>query len=214
MNKSYLLPLITLALPFAALQAQTPAAEPVKDDFESYEVGKEPDLFILEGDFTVETDGTNKVLQMKALPLVDGVVQLGASLKDGGEIQARFKAAQAGRSYPRFGVGLHGNSGYRLRVVPARKLVELVKNEEVIQTVPFTWATDQWYCVKLRAQPLADGRWSISGWAWPEAGEAPKQALIEYIGEDQKLQGKASVMGTPYSGKPIWIDNVEIRAVE
>ncbi len=144
-------------------------------------------------------------------PLTEASIQLGKSLKGSGEVVARIKGIQKRRSYPRFGVALHGLSGFRLRVVPARKEIELVRGEEVIQSAPFEWSNEQWHFVQLRAQKLAGERWSISGWAWAEASKKPKSPLVEYISEVQRLQGKSSIVGTPYSGQPILFDDVVIR---
>lgn len=186
------------------------SAEEFRENFESYEVAEEPDLFILDGSFTVEMDGENKVLSLGSTPLIEGVLQLGKSLKSGAEVSVRIKGSQKRRSFPRFGVSLHGLSGYKLRVVPAKQLLELLRNDEVIQTAPFLWSTDQWHVLKLRVQRLDEERWSVSGWAWAEATKEPEDANIEYIGEAKRFQGKAAVVGTPYSGSPILFDDVSI----
>jgi len=215
MNRSPLLSLILLPFLCQPLLAEEEKPEPFTEDFSSYEVGEEPDLFILDGTFTVDMEeGDNKVLRLDPNPLTEASIQFGDSLKGSGEVTARIKGIQRRRSFPRFGVGLHGFNGYRLRVVPTRKELELVKGEEVIQTAPFEWSSEQWHFVKLRAQKLADDRWSISGWAWAESSKAPDRPLIEYIGEEQRLIGKGSIMGTPYSAEPIFFDDVVIEELE
>lgn len=184
------------------------------EDFTSFTAGQEPDLFILAGAFTVEAEeGGNHVLQISTGELVDATVQIGDSLKTGGEVVARAKGLQQRRSFPRFGVGLHGKSGFQLRVSPAARAVELLKGEEVIQTVPFTWTAGQWHLVRLRVEAIPNAGWSVSGWVWPEASPAPEQALIEYISEPAPLQGKASLFGTPFSGQPIQFDDVRVTAL-
>jgi hypothetical protein len=192
--------------------AQAPAVPAqFAEDFSSYTTGQEPDLLILVGTFTVEAEeGGNKVLQIGTGELVDATAQLGDSLRTGGEVVARVKGVQQRRSFPRFGVGLHGKSGFQLRVAPAGRAVELLKGEEVIQTVPFTWTAGQWHLIKLRVEAIANGAWSVSGWVWPEAAQPPREALIDYISESVPLQGKASLFGTPFSGQPILFDDVRI----
>ncbi|MBU6300445.1 MAG: hypothetical protein KGS60_02740 [Verrucomicrobia bacterium] len=187
----------------------------LSEDFSSFPAGKEPDLFILAGSFSVEAEeGGNHVLQIATGELVDATVQLGDSLKTGGEIVARIKGVQQRRSFPRFGVGLHGKAGFQLRVAPAARAVELLKGEDVIQTVPFTWTAGQWHLVRLRVAAIPNGGWSVSGWVWPEAAPAPSQALIDYIAEPGPLQGKSSLFGTPFSGQPIQFDDVRITALD
>tara|TARA_R110002096_G_scaffold403766_4_gene601399 strand:- start:38135 stop:38761 length:627 start_codon:yes stop_codon:yes gene_type:complete len=203
---SALVLLLQTALPLVAKDST--------ENFESFAVGTEPDLFILDGTFTVELDGGNKVLSLDPSPLVEGTVQIGKSLRTGAEITARVKGAQKRRSFPRFGVSLHGLSGYKLRVVPAKQILELVKNDEVIQTSPFVWSTDQWHVLRLRVQRLDDERWSVSGWVWAEATNPPEHANIEYIGEAKRFQGKAAIIGTPYSGSPILFDDVQITPLD
>lgn len=185
------------------------------EDFSSYTAGAEPDLFILTGVFTVETEeGGNQVLQIGTGELVDATVQVGDSLKSGAEVTVRVKGLQQRRSFPRFGVGLHGKAGFQLRVAPAARAVELLKGEEVIQTVPFTWAAGQWHVLRLRVEGIANAGWSVSGWVWPEAAPQPEQALIEYIAEKSTLQGKTSLFGTPFSGQPIQFDDVRVTALD
>ncbi len=190
------------------------ADEAFVEDFEKFSIGEEPDLFVLNGSFTVEMDGENKVLQLGPEPLDEGMVQLGKSFKTGAEITVRAKGSQKRRSFPRFGVGLHGMSGYRMRVVPAKRVLELVKNDDVVLTAPFAWSPGQWHRLRLRVRRAGDESWKVEGWAWIESEKAPEKPSIVYNGEDQRLQGKGSVVGTPYSGFPILFDQVEIRAAE
>jgi len=208
MNSHRLLCLIAL------LGGCASAQEILDEDFTSYAVGQAPDLFILAGTFTVEEEeGGNQVLQIGPGELVDATVQLGDSLRSGGEILARVKGLQQRRSFPRFGVGLHGKAGFQLRIVPAARAIELLKGEEVIQTVPFTWTAGQWHLVRLRVEAIANGGWSVSGWVWPEAAQPPREAMIDYISESLTLQGKASLFGTPFSGQPIQFDDVHVTAL-
>ncbi|RFC45631.1 MAG: hypothetical protein DVB23_001912 [Verrucomicrobia bacterium] len=212
MNSLTLRLLLALLLPLAATAQEKLL---FTEDFTAFPTSQEPDLFILAGTFTVEAeDGGNHVLQIATGELVDATVQLGDSLKTGGEIVARVKGVQQRRSFPRFGVGLHGKAGFQLRVSPAARAVELLKGEEVIQTVPFSWAAGQWHLVRLRVAAIPNGGWSVSGWVWPEAAHAPTQALIDYISEPGPLQGKASLFGTPFSGQPIQFDDVRVTTLD
>lgn len=186
---------------------------PHVENFETFEAGAEPDLFILDGTFTVENGDAGKVLQLGPEPLVEGSIQLGKSLKTSSEVSARIQATNKRRSYPRFGVGLHGMSGYKLRVVPAKKEIELVRNEEPVASAPFDWEPGKWYFVRLRVAGSAEAGWKVEGWAWTDGAEAPETPQISFDGEPARLQGKGSIVGTPYSGLPILFDDVEIKAL-
>jgi len=187
------------------------AEEPFSEDFSAHPAGQPPDLMVLEGSFTVEAEEAgNHLLQVSPDDLTDATIQLGPSLRSGGELIVRVKGFQMRRSFPRFGIGLHGLSGFRLRVVPAARTLELTRQDEVIQSIPFTWSPGQWHLLRLRVEALDNGRWSVSGWAWPEAAEAPRDALLEYISEEVRLEGKSSLFGTPFSGQPIQFDDVRV----
>ena len=186
-------------------------AAPVKVDFEEYEEGTEPDLFVIEGTFKIATEDGNKVLQLEPLPLAESGVIFGKSLKGAASVTADVKASKLRRSSPRFGVGLHGISGYRLRVVPASGKLEVVKSEEVIHSVDYKWTSDQWLTLRLTIEAGAESKWVISGWVWQRGGEAPKEPAITFQSDERPGQGKASIWGTPYSGTPISYDNVVIE---
>jgi hypothetical protein len=184
---------------------------PVKFDFEEYEEGTEPDLFVVEGTFKIAAEDGNKVLQLEPLPLAESGVIFGKSLKGEASVTVDVKASKLRRSTPRFGVGLHGISGYRLRVVPASSKLEVVKSEEVVQSVDYKWTSDEWLTLRLTIEAAAEGKWVISGWVWPRGGEAPKEPAITIQSDEKPGQGKASIWGTPYSGMPISYDNVVIE---
>lgn len=178
--------------------------------FEEFEVGEEPDLFILDGSFTVEAVGDNKVLQLGPEPLTDGSIQLGKSLKTGGEIQATVTAEAKRRSFPRFAVGLHGMSGFKLRVVPVKKEIELVRNDEAVASAPFTdWKSGEACILNLTVSGSAEDGWKVKGMVSMDGVDGP-QAEVEYEAEPVRLQGKGSIIGTPYAGLPIQFDDVRI----
>ena len=105
---------------------------------------------------------------------------------------------------------MHGMKGYRLRVAPAAKQLELVKDQEVIQSVPIKWQSGLWYFVELEVLEN-NNSWTISGRAWPENANRPEDAQIDYISVETGFRGKASITGTPYAELPIWFDDLEIR---
>lgn len=203
-----------LAVAFFTLSSAVMAEEkaPVKIDFENYEVGAEPDdLFIIEGTFKIADDSGDKVLQLEPLPLSESGVIFGKSLKGAASVSVDVKATKRRRSTPRMGVGLHGISGYRLRLVPATGVIELVKAEEVVKSSKIKWASGEWFTMKLSIEVGKDGKWNISGWVWPKGSDAPEAPAITMESDERPGQGKASVWGTPYSGTPIFYDDIQIQ---
>ena len=109
--------------------------EKYSNDFESIEIDSFP-KGMMEIDGVIQGKasdsgklGKGRYLEMAAEPLTENAVIFGPSVKKAATVQARIKGFRKRRSYPRFGIGLHGISGYRLRVVPSKKVIELVKNE-------------------------------------------------------------------------------------
>ena len=202
--------LCLFAVVFAIGCVTAASAEPVKIDFEEYEKDSEPDdLFVIEGTFTVIEEDESKVLRLEPQPLSESGIIFGKSMKGAGEVSAEIKSTRKRRSTPRFGIGLHGISGYRLRVVPAKKKVELVKSEEVVKTAAFDWASGEWTNLRLVIEG-ADEKWIVKGWVWAKGKEAPKEPTISLESDKKPGQGKASIWGTPYAGTPIFFDNIRI----
>lgn len=186
-----------------------------QSDFEGAEPGSVPSDFLeIDGSWSIEErDGEGgKAMKLAADPLVEASVQFGKSLKSGGTIVARILTERKRRSLPRFGVGLHGISGFKLRMVPVQGKLELVKGgvDDAVQQVDCEWRAGEWYFFELTVKEAGDA-WTVTGRAWAESDDRPKQAQIDYIATDVRLSGKGSVMGTPYAGLPIWYDDIEVK---
>lgn len=220
MNKQIfsLLAVLSIASPtICAQEAATPnsaaAGEGVlKEDFQKFSVGKTPDeLFVVQGTFSIAEDGANKVLQCDPEPLDDGVVLMGKAMKSGGTVKAKIKASSKKRTHPRFGVGLGGTSGFRLRVVGAEGVVELTREDARVANVDHIYKSDQWTWLELTLKPAATaGEWQLEGRVWLDGQSRPEMPTISLVSKDAPPNGKASVQGTPFSGKPIAFDEVEI----
>lgn len=192
------------------------AQESYAEDFEKVELGEMPEaLFVIDGEFeVVEKDG-GRCARLAPIPLQESGFLFGPSSKGAVIAEAKVFASKRGRrSFPRFALGLHGISGYRLRVVPATNVVELVKDEEVVQSAPFEWTSDRWCHLKLRVAEKPDGAFALSGWVWMAGTEAPEKPLFEQPLEGSPGQGKASVWGTPYSGKEMFFDELKAELGE
>jgi hypothetical protein len=197
------------------LLAATPAcAEPKKFAFdcESWAEGEPPkEVFVVEGNIKVAAKDGNKALEIGVGELVDANALLGDSANGSAGIEARVLGTKQGRSMPRFGIGVHGQSGYRLVVYAAQKQLQLMKSDEVIKAVPFTWVSDAWLKLKLEAKRAADGKWTITCKAWLADAAEPREAAITHEDSTLKGQGKCSIWGTPFSNTPIYFDDVKIE---
>lgn len=201
------------AAAIALLAVTTAYAEPKKFAFdcEAWAEGEPPkEVFVVEGRISVVAKDGNKAIEIGVGELVDANALLGDSAAGGATIEARVFGTKQGRSMPRFGVGVHGQSGYRLVVFPAQKQIQLVKSDEVIKSVPFTWTSDAWLKLKLEVKKVAEGRWAIACKAWPATAAEPDEALISHEDATLKGQGKCSMWGTPFSNTPILFDDIKI----
>src|ERR1700719_889998 len=103
-----------------------------ENNFERAEVGKLPEGFLaLDGGFVVKEENGNKFLELPSSPLDSFAVQFGPTESADIAVSARINGTSRGRRYPTFGVGLNGVAGYRLQVSPAKKLLELYKDQEL-----------------------------------------------------------------------------------
>jgi hypothetical protein len=185
----------------------------VKLDFQALAAGPLPDELTLtdsESKFTVVADGDNRVLEMSPSPLVDGGVLLGPSIKGGCVVSARMKATSKRRSHPRFGIGLHGVSGYRCLVVPARKELQIVKDEEVVAQVPFEYKSGAWTSMEFRVSPTPEGGSRLEGRAWDAESPRPVAPQVHLEVKAPPGTGKASLWAAPYSELPIWFDDIAV----
>lgn len=191
---------------------QTGPAALYGNDFGKAELGKVPDdLMVLGGEFAVQREGTNQVLELPGAPLDSFAVQFGPAEKTDVAVVARIFGTSKGRRAPTFGVGLGGVSGWKLQASPGKKAVELLKDQEVKATVSHDWKSGTWTQLRLEIRKVKDGAWKIEGKAWP-AGEAePKAALISFDETEEPTPGKASILGSPFAGTPIWFDDLRVE---
>ena len=151
------------------------------------------------------------MLKLSPDPLIECGLLFGKSSKGPMIVEGRvFTAKKGRRSFPRFAMGVHGISGYRLRVVPAQKRIELVHNEEIVKTVDFAWESEKWCSMKL-AFIDNEGAPKVQAWVWMSGQEPTQEPLLEFVGEKgTSSQGKASLWGTPYSGKELLFDDLKV----
>ena len=184
------------------------------NDFESAEVGKMPDEFlVLDGDFLVKSDGANSFLELPGSPLESFGVMFGPTENAGVAVTARIFGTTRGRRMPTFAVALNGIAGYRLRVSAAKRLIELYKGDSVVQTVPYRWKSGVWTWLRLQVRKEAGDEWDISGKVWVDGAHEPNAPVITWRENEEPFSGRASVWGSPYSGKPILFDNFSVTRI-
>ncbi|WP_395739234.1 hypothetical protein [Prosthecobacter sp.] len=181
------------------------------DDWAEGEPPKE--VFVVDGTIKIAARDGNKAIVIDPNPITDASAQLGSSAAGSASIEARILAIKRGRSTPRFGVSVHGMSGHRLIVNPAKKSLDLMKGDQTLATVPFTWTSEVWVKVKLEAKKGAADAWTITGKAWPADAAEPAEPLIKHEEKSLKGQGKCAIWATPFSGEPVFFDDIHI-AVE
>jgi hypothetical protein len=200
-----------LLVPFAALSQAS-----YEMDFEEEEVGDYPmDFLVLEGEFTVQEKEGNKVLELPGTPLGSFALLFGSNETEGFQVAARVYSEKTKRRFPSFAIGVNGVSGYKLRVDPNKRALEILKrDEDSLVQVPFTWESGKWTWLKLQIRRTGDSQWTIEGKAWTEGTEEPAEWMVAYEETQTPVSGKFSVWGKPFSEKPILYDDLKALRVE
>ena len=185
-----------------------------QNDFQKAEVGSIPeDLMVLDGNFTVKEESGNKFLELPGAPLEAYGVLFGPNAKENIAAAARIFGTASGRKFPAFDVGLNGVGGYKLRVSPAKRLLELYRGDAVRRTVPLKWQPGKWTHLKLQVLKTGEKEWKIEGKCWQEGSQEPAAPTLVFTDTDAPSSGRASVSGMPYSGTPIRFDDLVVTAV-
>lgn len=186
-----------------------------QQDFEKADLGKNASdlefLVIGDAEFKVVQDEKSKVLELSPIPLETYGCLFGPVETENVDAQFRAFGTLTGRRFPVFGVGLSGVGGYILRVNPAKKAIELLKGEEVKASAPYTWKTATWTHVRLAVKKVKDGQWTISGKAWEQGQEEPKDWQVNFDDAEKPLSGRGSLWGIPYAGTPIRFDDLSVK---
>src|SRR6476660_6480462 len=135
----------------ALLQVQLFAQVKYENNFEKAKVGSVPeDFLVLDGAFSVKEIEGNKVLELPGAPLDTFGLVFGPTEKENVAFSARIFGTSKGRRFPVFDVGLNGAGGYKLRVSPAKKELELYKGDTVAKSIPLEWKPNKWTHLKLQ----------------------------------------------------------------
>jgi len=194
----------------AALFAQSK----YENNFERARLGAVPeDFLVLDGAFTVKEVDGNKVLELPGAPLDTFGLLFGPNEKENIAVSARILATAKGRRYSDFGVGLNGVGGYKVRVSPGKKQLELYRGDDLKKSVPLTWQPNKWTHLKLQVAKSGEKTWEVQGKIWQEGNE-PVSPTIGFTDSEAPTPGRASVSAQPYSGLPILFDDFVVSAVK
>src|SRR4051812_23238614 len=113
--------ILVLAM-FAALLIAAdpkPPAEPYSNDFQSVEPGKPPDeFFVLNGQFAIREESSNRFLELAGDPLDTFGVFFGPEGQARLDVSARIGGTSSGKLTPEFGIGTNDAGGDQPRLVP------------------------------------------------------------------------------------------------
>jgi hypothetical protein len=184
------------------------------NDFEKVEVGQLPEGFmVLGGEFTVQREGTNQVLELPGAPLDSFGLQFGPALRADVAVAARVFSTNKGRRVPTFGVGLGGVSGWKVQVAPGKKALELIRDLDVKASVPFAWKSGTWTQLRLELRQLKDGLWRVTAKAWEQGTPEPDKPMVSFSETEAPTPGRPSIIGSPFAGTPIWYDDLQVLAL-
>lgn len=203
------LPSILLALALVAFNAVS-AAVKYQNDFQKADLDSFPDdLMRLEGEFVVKEENGNKFLELPGAPLDSFSFLFGPQSKEDIAVSARIFGTSSGRKYPAFDVGLYGVGGYKLRVSPAKRQLELYRGDVLKSGIPLKWESGKWTYLKLQVVRTGD-KWKVEGKCWQEGGQEPTTATLGFEDTQAPPSGRASVGAMPYSGTPIRFDDLTV----
>lgn len=198
-----------LVLPLAAAELK------YQNDFEKAEVGSVPEEFlVIDGDFVVKEESGNKFLELPGAPLDSFNAMFGPGEKENVGISARIFGTNRGRRYPTFGIALNGLGGYKLRVSPGKKELELYRGDDVKAAVPLEWKSGKWTHLKLELTKPAENKWVVEGKLWQEGGPEPEKPTIRFEDAKAPPAGRQLISGSPYAGTPIRYDDLKVWTIQ
>jgi hypothetical protein len=202
---------VVFGLAAGLMAAEVPVA--YQNDFEKAAVGSVPeDMLVLDGAFGTAESAGNKYLELPGSPLETYGVMFGPTAGYGLSLQARIRGTGQGRRFPVFGVGLNGVAGYRLRVSPAKKALEICKGDDVVTSANYAWESGSWTVLKLEFAKVKEGEFAIRGKAWKDGTKEPAEWMVQSTVTAEVPPGRPSLWGSPYSGTPIQFDDLRVSA--
>ncbi|HEX9941214.1 MAG TPA: PQQ-binding-like beta-propeller repeat protein [Thermoanaerobaculia bacterium] len=183
---------------------------PWSEDFEAYEVDKNPAWWIGAGiRFLVKDQGGNKVLVKP--PSKAGVhradVYMGPARLANYTIEADLLGTAQGRKRPDMGVH---NSGYTMDLMGAHQKIQVrswASDLRLEKSVPFAWDSDVWYTVKFRVDQQGD-KALVRGKVWKRGEPEPAEWMVTAEDPHPVRSGSPGLYG--YSPVDIQYDNVKV----
>ncbi|MDB6174432.1 MAG: hypothetical protein JWL59_3743 [Chthoniobacteraceae bacterium] len=201
----------TLLWAFSCIAADEPVKPLYSNDFESAEVEKVPQEFmVMSGSFVVKEEAGNKFLELPGSPLDTFGLLFGPTTKEEVSATGRFFGTKQGRKFPAFGISLNGVGGYRLQVSAAKKTLEIFKGDEAKSSVNFEWTSGAWTKLRVQVRKTAAGTFLVEGKAWNAEGQEPATWQISFEDKEESAPGRAGIWGSPYSGTPIRFDDISV----
>ena len=184
---------------------------PWSEDFESYEVGKNPAWWIGAGNkFLVrEGQGGGKVLVKP--PSQAGVhradTYIGPASLANYTIESDLLGTVQGRRRPDMGLI---NSGYTMDLMGAHQKIQLrswASDLRVEKSVPFPWDPNVWYTMKFRVDQQGE-KALVRGKVWKKGEPEPQEWTIETVDPHPIRQGSPGIYG--FSQVDIQYDNLKV----
>lgn len=205
--------ILTLILAVPACRHETAVKPLYEMNFEQAKTGAvSEDFMIIDGAFEVKQEEGNKFLELPGTPLDSYGALFGPTEKSDVAVSARIRSTNKGRRYPTFGVGLNGQSGYKLQVSPGKKALEIYKGDTVAASVPYDWKSGEWTMLRLQIAKAGEV-WKVEGKAWIQGAAEPAQAMVSYEEKTEPSPGRASIWGNPYATTPIQYDDLVLKSV-
>lgn len=166
---------------------------------------------------TWRVDGKEKALLIVPQPIVEGRIEFWPELREStGTIYARTRAITTRPIRPRMGVALFGENGFQFRIAAGHDRIELARRGEVIVDQPFRWKEGESYHLELTVEKTGENDsgtlWMVSGRVWDKGGKRPDSPILTHRTTSDELEfplaGKPGLVATPYSGDPIYFEEV------
>jgi hypothetical protein len=184
-------------------------------DFESLGTGELPeDFMVLNGEFSVRTGGGARFMELPGTPLDSYAVMFGPAGSEDMALAAKIQGTSKGRLYPAFALGLNGLGGYRLKLVPARRSLELFTGPEeggrTVAKSSFAWRSGGWVHLRLQIRKAKEDKWRVEGRAWMDGNPEPTNWMVSHVETQKPLPGRPFVAASPYAGTPIRFDELVV----
>ena len=187
-------------------------------DFSTAKAGELPgDFMVLNGEFAVREADGRKFMELPGAPLDSFAVMFGPAADENTGVAARILGTSQGRRYPAFAVGLNGLGGYRLKVAPGRRSLDLFRGSEesgeIVASRSFAWTSGQWTHLRLQVRRVGSDEWRVEGKAWMDGSAEPAEWMVSCVEKEKPLPGRAYVAASPFSGTPLRFDGLVLTKV-